>query len=272
MKAIALFLLRIRAFVARDFRLAVSYRVDFFLRILSILIVVTSFYFVSRIFIGNGSSPFPQWQDPFISWITGLPILNYFMTGFSSLANAVREEQKQGTLESLLLTPISLPTMIVSSSAWDFIQATFNSSLYFFFGWLFFDAHFKGNFVIAILFMVLTTLVLSCLGILSASFAMVFKRGDPFAILLGTGSALFSGVLFPTQLLGKQLGVISRILPTTYGLDGVRRVLIEGQSLSGVQQPLLVLLLFLAVLLPFSVWVFGRAVRRAKQEGSLVQF
>jgi hypothetical protein len=86
MKTVVLFFLRIRAFVARDFRLAVSYRVEFFLRILSILIVVTSFYFVSRIFIGNGRSPFPQWQDPFISWITGLPILNYFMTGFSSLA------------------------------------------------------------------------------------------------------------------------------------------------------------------------------------------
>ncbi len=30
---------------------------------------------------------------------------------------------------------------------------------------------------------------------------MVFKRGDPFGVILGVGSALFSGVFFPTQLL-----------------------------------------------------------------------
>ena len=31
-------------------------------------------------------------------------------------------------------------------------------------------------------------------------------------------------------------------------------------------------MIFLAVLLPFSLWVFKRAVRRAKREGSLIQY
>jgi len=118
--------------------------------------------------------------------------------------------------------------------------------------------------------------VLACLGILSASFAMVFKRGDPFGIFLGAGSALFSGVFFPTQLLrdyaGPKLGNISLILPATHGLQGIRQVLIEGHGLSQVTQPLFILLGFLVVLLPFSLWVFSRAVRRAKREGSLIQY
>src|SRR5215216_4893156 len=147
-KAFTISLRRVRAFVARDYQLAVSYRVEFFMRILTILLVVTTFYFVSKIFAGSATD-FSQWRDPLAAWITGLAVLNYFMTGFSSLANAIRNEQMQGTLESVLL---------------------------------------------ALVFLFLTTLVLACLGILSASFAIVFKRGDPFAILLGTGSALFSGV------------------------------------------------------------------------------
>jgi ABC-2 type transport system permease protein len=165
-----------------------------------------------------------------------------------------------------------VPTVVVASSAWDFALATFNSFLYLFFGWLFFDVHFQGNFILAILFLLLTTLVLACIGILSASFAMVFKRGDPFGILLGTGSALFSGVFFPTQLLGSGFSTISRILPPTYGLDGIRRVLIEGQGLPEVGEPLVTLFIFLALLLPFSLWVFARAVQRAKREGSLIQY
>jgi len=276
MNAIRLLPRRIFAFVARDFRLYVSYRMQFFLRILSVLTVVTTFFFISKIFAGFTDPQFSQWRDPLATWLTGLAVLNYFMTGFSSLANSIRQEQTQGTLESVLLTPINLPTVIVASSAWDFLETTFFSFLYLFFGWVFFGVHYKGSFLLALVFLVLTTVVLACLGILSASFAMVFKRGDPFGMFLGAGSALFSGVFFPTQLLktyaGSKLGNVSLLLPTTHGLDGIRQVLIEGHQFAQVTQPLIVLLGFLVVLLPFSLWVFGRAVKRAKLEGSLIQY
>jgi len=141
---------------------------------------------------------------------------------------------------------------------------------------VFFGVEYNGSFLLAIMFLLLTTVVLACLGILSASFAMVFKRGDPFGLFLGAGSALFSGVFFPTQLLktyaGPKLGAISLLLPATHGLDGIRQVLIEGHGLSQVTRPLFTLLAFLVVLLPFSLWVFARAVRRAKREGSLIQY
>ena len=274
--SLTLFLRRIRAFLARDWLLTLSYRMQFFLRVLSILIVVTTLFFISKIFVGFADPRFAQWRDPLAAWLTGLAVLNYFMTGFSSLANAIRSEQMQGTLESVLLTPISVPTVIVASSAWDFVQATLFSFLYLFFGWLLFDVHYRGSYLLALVFLVLTTMVLACLGILSASFAMVFKRGDPFGIFLGTGSALFSGVFFPTQLIsqyaGEGISTISRLLPATYGLDGIRRVLLQGEGLSQVREPLLTLIGFLVVLLPFSLWVFGRAVRRAKREGSLIQY
>jgi len=276
MRGFVLLLSRVRAFVVRDFQLAVSYRLEFFMRILSILFVVTTLYFVSQIFAGSFSTPYDQWRDPFLAWITALPFLNYFMVGFSSLAHAIRSEQAQGTLESVLMTPINIPTLIVSSSAWDFALASLHSFLYLFFGWALFGVKYSGNFLLAVLFLVLTTLVLSSLGILSASFAMVFKRGDPFGLIIGTGSALFSGVFFPTQLLskvaGEGFGSVSRLIPTTHGIEGIRRVLIQGQGFSEVREPLVTLLVFLVVLLPFSLWVFARSVRRAKREGSLIQY
>ena len=276
MKRLYVLVGRVRAFVVRDFQLAVSYRLNFFLRILSILFIVTTLFFISQIFSTTFVTPHEQWRDPLAAWVTGLAVLNYFMTGFSSLATAIRSEQAQGTLESVLMTPISIPTLVVSSSAWDFVLATFHSSLYLFFGWLFFGVRFQGSFPLALMFLVLTTLVLASLGILSASFAMVFKRGDPFYFIVGSGAALFSGVFFPTQLLSEAAGEgfrqVSRALPTTYGLDGIRRVLIQGQGFADVREPLAALLIFLAVLLPFSLWVFARAVRRAKREGSLIQY
>jgi ABC-2 type transport system permease protein len=273
---IGLLLRRVRAFVVRDFQLALSYRLQFVLQVLQVLFAVTTLFFISKIFTGGVVTRYSQWRDPLAAWIIGLAFLNYFMTGFSSLANAIRQEQMQGTLEGVLMTPVSVPTFIVASSAYDFVSATFFSSLYLLFGWLFCGVQYRGNYLLALLFLVSTTLVLASLGILSASFAIVFKRGDPFAILIATGSSLFSGVFFPTQLIneyaGNVVGKIPLLLPFTYGLDGLRRVLIEGQSFAQVRQPLFVLLAFLAVLFPFSVWVFKRALRRAKREGSLIQY
>lgn len=276
MNRVARFLGRMRAFIVRDFQLALSYRIQFLLRALQVLFLVTTLFFISKIFAGGAITADKQWTNPLAAWITGLAVLNYFMTGFSSFANAIRQEQAQGTLEGVLMTPVNVPTFIISSSAYDFVQATLYSSLYLLFGWLFFDVRFQGNFSLAFLFLIITTLVLASVGILSASFTMVFKRGDPFGILLATGSTLFSGVFFPTHLLneygGRTFGTISRFLPPTYGLDGIRRVLIQGQGFSEVREPLFTLLLFLAVLMPFSFWVFSRAVRRAKHEGSLIQY
>jgi ABC-2 type transport system permease protein len=271
-----LLLRRIRAFVVRDFRLALSYRLQFFLRVLEVLLFVTTLFFISKIFAAGAVKEFTQWQNPLAAWITGLAMMSYFMTGFSSLANSIRQEQAQGTLEGVLMTPVSVQTFVLASSVYDFVQVTITSSLYLLFGWLFFGVRFQGSFALALVFLLLTTLVLAAIGILSASFAMVFKRGDPFGVLLGITSTLFSGVLFPTQLItkyaGAGVGQISRVLPPTYGLDGSRRVLIEGQTIGQVREPLLVLLAFLAVLMPFSLWVFTRAVRRAKREGSLIQY
>jgi ABC-2 type transport system permease protein len=95
--------------------------------------------------------------------------------------------------------------------------------------------------------------------------------------LLGVGSAMFSGVFFPKEMLQQALGetggkVISFLIPATHGLDGIRAVLIQGKGLSEVQGPLFTLLIFLAVLGPFSMWIFAGAIRRAKKEGSLIQY
>ena len=272
-----LLLRRIRAFIIRDFQLALSYRVEFFIKIIWILGITTTFFFISRIFAGFPLARYEEWQNPLTAWLTGLAMLNYFLVGFSALANAIRQEQMQGTLESVLLTPINVPTVVVSSSAWSYVEATFNSFLYLFFGWFFFNVQYKGSFLLAMLILVLTTLVLACLGILSASFTMAFKRGDPFAILMGAGTALFSGVFFPKEMLQESLGntagkAISYINPSTHGLEGIRAVLIQGKGLSDVQSPIITLLVFLVVLLPFSLWVFGRAIKRAKREGSLIQY
>jgi ABC-2 type transport system permease protein len=87
---------------------------------------------------------------------------------------------------------------------------------------------------------------------------------------------LFSGVFFPTQLLkeyaGPKLANISLLLPAIYSLDGIRQVLIEGHGLIEVARPLIIVLCFFNGAASLSLWIFGRAVKRAKREGRLIQY
>jgi ABC-2 type transport system permease protein len=271
MKSLMLFR-RVRGFITRDFSLAISYRVDFFMRVLQTIIIVTALFFISYVFKGRVEGAPKQWDDPFVAWITGFALMSFFGCGFSSLANAIRSEQLQGTLENVLMSPIKVPIIIIASTAWEFLQASFFAFLYLFLGWSLFGVQYKGNLLLATLVIVMTALVLHCVGILSASFTLVFKRGDPFGAMLATGSFIFSGVLFPTESLGRAFSFISCVLPTTYGLDGVRRVLIQGQGWGEVLGTLATLSFFLIGLIPFSLILFGGALRRAKREGSLVQY
>src|SRR2546423_13165933 len=117
-----LFFRRLWAFVVRDWRLELSYRMQLLLRVVSILIVVTTLFFISKIFTGFTDPRFTQWRDPLAAWLTGLAVLNYFITWFSGLANALRQAPVHGTLESVLLTPIIGPHVHMARPGWDLVQ------------------------------------------------------------------------------------------------------------------------------------------------------
>src|SRR2546426_9858045 len=102
MKWAVLFLRRIWAFIARDWRLTVSYRMQFFMRVLSVLIAVTTLFFISKIFVGFTDVRFAEWRDPLAAWLTGLAVVNYFMTGFFSLADVILQEKMLGWLECVI--------------------------------------------------------------------------------------------------------------------------------------------------------------------------
>ena len=130
----------------------------------------------------------------------------------------------------------------------------------------------RANIGGALLILILTIICFSSIGILSASFIMVFKKGDPINMLLMGTSELFGGVLFPIEVFPDWLQIISHILPITYSVNGMRHSLLQGYSLAELVPDILTLVLFSLALLPISLFIFDRAVMKVKAEGGLVQY
>ena len=82
-------------------------------------------------------------------------------------------------------------------------------------------------------------------------------------------SNVAGGMLFPISILPEWLRFIGRLNPVTYALDGMRAALLSGKNLVGVWQPIAVLLLMAAILLPASIAVFWWTLRRTKTTGTL---
>ncbi len=264
------FIRTLRAFLVRDALMALSYRLEFALQLATVFFYVSALYFLSQIIGDNATLASYGGYLPFAA--IGLAVANYFQAGFDSFSKAIHREQLHGTLEALLLAPLRLTTVVVACSGWRFLWTTLVSAVYVLAAVVLYDIELKGNPVLAFGLLVLTTLAFASLGVLSASFVMVWKRGDPIGMLLGGVSTLLGGVFFPVSALPDWLQRVAYCLPITHGLDGIRAVVLQGASLRDVQTPLLALAAFAAVGVPLSLVCFHRAVRRAQREGTLLHF
>ena len=262
------------AFLKRDFLIEVSYRFSFVFQLASVFLSVASYYFLAR-FIGRSFVPGlePYGGDYFAFVLVGVALHEYLATSLDAFSRSIRESQVAGTLEALLSTQTSLPTIIFSSAAYPFLWTSFSVVLYFALGMGLFGVPLaQRNWAAATLILMLAIVVFSGLGILSASFVMVFKRGSPVAWLFGGLSWLLGGVLYPVTVLPEWLQLVSWLLPTTYAIEGMRAALLQAAPWSQLWRSLGPLLLFALAVLPLSLVSFHYATRRTRITGTLAHY
>jgi ABC-2 type transport system permease protein len=116
---------------------------------------------------------------------------------------------------------------------------------------------------------VLSLMAFSSVGVLSASFTLMFKRGDPLLWLFGSASWLLGGVLYPTDSLPLPLQWVATLLPITHAADGMRAAILGGGSTRMLLGNLGALAGFALIGVPASIFMFTLAVDHAKRAGTL---
>jgi ABC-2 type transport system permease protein len=262
------------AFLKKDLLVMLSYRFNLLLSLMGIFLSVVMFYFIGKTFSG-AMSPFLQRYggDYFPYVLIGIAVSNFVTVGLSALSQQARSAQVEGTLEALLSTPTSIYTVLMGNSLWSFLTAFGTAVALIAAGFL--VIHFEVSLVraaAAVVVLLLTFLAFLMVGMLSASFVIVFKRGDPISYLFGWSSFLLGGILFPVEVLPDPLPLLSRFLPITYAIEAVRQLLLVRAPFQSILPLVLTLCLFAVILGPVSVLFFRYAVHRARKDGNLVQY
>jgi ABC-2 type transport system permease protein len=193
--------------------------------------------------------------------------------GLGSFSERIRAEQQQGTLEAVLLTPTGISTILLSLVLWNLILATVDMLIYIVLAIFLFKIRFADiNLASTVVIFILTIASFSSLGIISASFIMVFKRGNPFSWILGSLEGLIGGVYFPITVLPQWLQFLSKFFPITYAIQAIQLAVYKGYTLSQLLLETSLLFLFSVVLLPLSLVSFKFSLGKARREGSLGQY
>jgi len=258
-------------FFWRDLSIARTYRTVFVLEAIEGLFGAAMFYYVARFVDTPGlQRSLPQGGSYFEFSLVGFVFLDCLNAALDSFDRSLEEARDSGTLEHLLITQTSLPVFVAGSAIYPFVATTLRIIIYV--AWaaiLFrFPLH-SANWMGVLAVMAAALLAFSGLGILSASYLLIFKRGNPAKWLFLGISSVAGGMLFPVSILPNWLQLVARLNPVSYAMEAMRSALLGGAGVAALWRSLEILLLFAVVLLPLSMAAFAWSLRRTKINGTL---
>jgi ABC-2 type transport system permease protein len=185
-------------------------------------------------------------------------LLTLTMTAITSLA--IVRERERGTLEQLIVTPITKAGLMLGKILPFVVVGYVQMTVILLLGRFVFDVPLRGSLVLlyAITFPFIIASLAFGLFISTAVRSQVQAVQLSFLVILP--SVLLSGFMFPREAMPVAAQWIGGAIPITYYLRILRGVLLKGTGLEAVWQDGVVLLIFAVVLVTFSVVRFQKSL------------
>lgn len=257
------------AFLRIDYIDTMNYPLALMMRALSALVPIVTFYFVSGLIGEDGSDVGGDYYTFVVIGIVSMGILGATLNSFG---NMMLRYTQEGQLEMFLVEPVRWRALPFVMIPWQAFLAVATALLLFVLT-IFLGAEYRLAGVPAALLIVFLGLAATlAIGILGASIKVLSKRADPVLSLYSIAASVLSGAFYPVELLPDWLEPLSWIIPHTYVIQALRRVLMPaGDNLPGPSagQAILALLVFSVIVYPIALWTFGRLLEYGRKVGAL---
>jgi len=255
------------AVLRRDWLTASRYGAASILYVVGLVFEVGAFYFVAR---SVGPAYRPDGFDFFSFLVIGTGVWGFFIATVSSFVSAIRESQVSGSIEALMTTATKPSLLVTLSAASTILRDGLQLIAYLIVGFVLFGA--TALHVNPLALIVLSVLILAlalAFGIFAAAVQVSVQKGGAVVWLFGSVIWLFSGTMFPVSVLPAPLQALSKAIPLTYAMDGLRAALLKGTSLAEMGPRLMYLVPLAVLLLPIAVAVFTVTLQQARRRGTL---
>ncbi len=234
------------------------------------LVSVSAYVFMYKALLSNSAQQATAHQ--YIGFvIIGGAMLPFWANVLWDMGAQFYWEKETGNLDIYLVAPVSRMSVLAGMALGGMVNKTLNALVIILAGIYLFQATILiSNFGVVLLIFFLTLIALYALGMLLASLFMLYGReAYHTAQLLQEPVQFLSGFYFPVQSAALWLYVAASIIPVTWGLIGLRNVLILGQGLGEVWWIAAILALFSVILLPVARFALSYMENLGKREGRL---
>jgi len=263
------------AFMLRDFRVATSYKFNFFFQLTYGFFIVAAFYFIAKMADNDtGRQILARYNASYFSYIlVGIASAGLMATSLSGFAEQMRSGMTEGSLEMTFACPVRPTWIMVLPCLWSYVFESLKAVLVLIMGVTIFgaDLH-RANLISGLAMLLLSVTSYVVFGVLGAALTLVLKRADIVYTVFSAATALVGGAFFPVDLFPGWLRAISSVLPMTYAYEGLRLALLGGAGLAEIRSQLTLLAVFSLLGLPLAFAVAAAAISKAKRDGSLGLF
>jgi len=198
-------------------------------------------------------------------WMTSWVVIEDVGTG-------IRDEQIKGTLEQNFLAPVRRFTLLVGLSLTDVV---ITSMLFLIVVGVSVAVVMPSNFLTVIpafLALLVGLIPLFGIGFLFAGFVVRFKEPYIFTQIVNLVFATLTGTYYPVTFLPYWVQFLSRLLPQTYEIDTMRRIVIANQTLVNLYGSIFILLALALAYPVLGYAVFRRIERKASVTGEFSKY
>lgn len=192
--------------------------------------------------------------------VPGLVAVMLTITMLVVMSGAIVREREVGTLEQLVVTPISKSSLLLGKVIPFVIIAYLQMTNVLLLGSLVFHVPVRGS--LPLLYALSGLFILSVLGIglMISTFSKSQAAAQQLAFGFTMPSILLSGFIFPLEAMPTVAQWIGHALPITYYLEIVRGVLLKGSGITMLWKQTLFLAGFATVTLSIAVRRFAKTV------------
>src|SRR6266545_1368978 len=175
-------------------------------------------------------------------------------------AMAIVRERERGTLEQLIVTPITRPELMLGKIAPYVGVGLVQMSAVLFLGRFVFDVPLTGNVLllygVALIFVVASL----SLGLFISTLVRTQQQAMQVSFFFVLPNILLSGFMFPRQAMPLVFQWLGALLPLTHFLKVLRGILLKGVGVTELWQEMLILALFAVGLIALAVRRFRKTL------------
>jgi ABC-2 type transport system permease protein len=267
---------RLLAAVARkDWQVFWRYPLNAISSVLQPIVWLVPVYFMGMAFSVNGKAVgfagYSGTTDYMSFALIGTVLVSFINAVFWGMGYSLKEDMDAGVLEANWLAPASRLLIMAGRTFTSLVITTITSLLTLLVAGFFFGFQIIGNLWQAVLTALPMLIGLYSFGFAFAALVLIMREANTLVDMSSFLVQTFSGMTFPVNALPRYLLPIALILPLTYGFDAIRGFLLGTRTLLPIPLEIGLMLLFMAAMMIFGVWIFRKLERRVRMKGTLGQ-